>query len=271
MANGRNRDGWDGFTWSARGEDGSLDGTSEGRQQPLDEARDNDAEAGAGDIGSTTEGRWVSQGGVLRWEDGEDEEKEASAQAEVNSHWAEDEVELPQGAPETLRIRAAHAWLARQRAMEAQEQGLLLLERRLRGSQDTQDTQEDAAGMQRRRGPVEESPLDIALAEHQAAIEEYERLIEELDDVAAHNGPARVLVEYHLSLTERLAELARAPEAPAEFAERLLLVPVEDEEAVVGAKVPVSLRAEAEWQGRAGAVLQARRRVEKVTAPEPED
>src|SRR5262249_53152815 len=261
-----NSDGGEGFTWSTWGEDGSPDGTGEGRQQPSDEAQDKGMEDSAGEV-DATEGRWGSQGGVLRWEAGGDEEKVASAQAEVKSQWAEEGVELPQGAPESLRIRAAHAWLARQRAMEAQEQGLLLLERRLRGSQEAE---KDTADPQRQRGLAEESPLDIALAEHQAAIEEDERLVEELDDIAAHNGPARVLVEYHLYLTERLAELARAPEAPAEFAEQLLLVPVEDEEAVVGAKAPVSPRAEAEWQGRAGAVLQARRRVEKVTAPESE-
>ena len=111
----------------------------------------------------------------------------------------------------------------------------------------------------------------MALAEHQAAIEEYERLIEELDQTMDHSGPARALVEYYLYLTERLAELASAPAAPAEFAARLLLVPVEDEEGSSGAKRPVSPRESAEWQGRAEAVLQARRRIERVSAPEPED
>ena len=78
--------------------------------------------------------------------------------------------------------------------------------------------------------------------------------------------------ELHLALTERLAELAMAPEAPAGFAARVLLAEVEDEEATAQGKAAAPTpRSTAEWEGQAQAVLLARKRVEFVTAPEPED
>ncbi len=92
-----------------------------------------------------------------------------------------------------------------------------------------------------------------------------------LAELEAHSGPARVLVEYHLALTERLAELAAAPEAPADFAAGVLLVEVEDEEATGADGERPTPRSLAEWQGRARAVVQARRRVERVTLPEPDE
>ncbi len=265
MTSGQGGDDWDSFNWNTWGEASSADGRTHANGH---------IPARAGDEGDTDEspqeerpgeGKWVSQGGILRWETPGDDEEDTSPRAEMNSQWADDEVDLPPGAPDTIRIRATRAWLLRQRALEAEAQGVLLMERRALGSASEE---EQAADVKR---PAEDSPLDIALAEHQAGIEEYERLLEELATITNHNGPAQVLVEYHLYLTERLAELATAPEAPAEFAERLLLVPVEDEESSAGPRAPVSPRAEAEWRGRAEAVLASRQRVERVSAPDPED
>lgn len=267
MASGQGSDDWDGFEWESWGEAPSSDehsganGHSPARDAASDEAEESSAEVHPG------AGKWVSQGGILRWETpGDDEEEDTGPRAEVSSPWADEEVDLPPGAPDVIRIRAARAWLLRQRALEAEAQGVLLLERRrLQGPEDDDESRVS------RGGPPEDSPLDVALVEHQSAIEEYERLLEELAEIMNHSGPAQVLVEYHLYLTERLAELAMAPEAPAEFAERLLLIPVEDEESAAQPRGPVSPRAEAEWRGRAEAVAAARRRVEKVSAPEEED
>jgi tetratricopeptide (TPR) repeat protein len=277
MANGQGGNGsndWDSFDWTTWGESAAQDGSgglherngfagaSDGRPAGEEEAGEEAGEHG--------EGRWVSQGGVLHWETPGDEDEADDPRAEASSRWANDDVDLPLGVPDGARIRAAHAWLVRRRALEAEAQGVLLLERRNALPQE----EDEEPRAQARRGPPEDSPWDVALAEHQAAIEEYERLIEELDEIADHSGPARALVEYYLALTERLAELARRPEARAELAERLLLVPVEDEEAASGAdgsKRPPTPREEAEWRGRAEAVLQARRRVERVSAPEPEE
>lgn len=267
MASGRDDD-WDSFDWETWGEAPSADGPGGANGHIPARASDGDEAGESLEEERRGEGKWVSQGGILRWvtPGDDDEEEDTSPRAEVNSPWADEEVDLPPGAPDTVRIRAARAWLLRQRALEAEAQGALLLERRrLQGPQD-EDESPTA-----RRGPPEDSPLDIALAEHQAALEEYERLVEELAEIANHSGPARVLVEYHLYLTERLAELATAPEAPAEFAEQLLLVPVEDEESAAAPRGPASPRAEAEWRGRAEAVVATRRRVEKVSVPEPED
>lgn len=269
MADGRDSDEWDSFNFDAWGAESRTNGHSS-NQNGASMLRPEGSDAEEDDlVPSETpdgEGHWVSSGGVLRWETNSDEEEPIpDPRAEAKSHWADDDVDLPPGAPDTLRIRSAHAWLVRRRALESEAQGELLLERRrIYGSGDDEAEQP-------RRGFQEESPLDIALAEHQSAIEEYERLIEELDQTIDHSGPARALVEYYLYLTERLAELASAPEAPAEFAEKLLLIPVEDEESSSAPKRSVSPRAAAEWSGRAEAVLQARRRVERVTAPEEDD
>src|SRR5262245_26810055 len=120
MTNGPNSNDWDDAPWSTWGADDSATGTGENDGWPSEEARATSAEigeeetsgVGARSEGAGGEGRWVSQGGVLRWEAGEGERDVEDAQAEVKSRWAEEEIELPQGAPDTLRIRAAHAWLA---------------------------------------------------------------------------------------------------------------------------------------------------------------
>lgn len=201
----------------------------------------------------------------MRWErPGEvDEEEALDAASEASSPWAKDEIELPPGAPEVLRARAARAWLLRQRTLELDAMGVLLLERR---------RLHEARGEAEGEAPAEDPlPLALALAEHQAAIEEYERLLAEMDDIASHIGPARVLVEFYLHVMERLAELAAQPEAPAEFADALLAAQVEGEENVRAGATPPTPHSTAVWRGRAEAALQVRRRVERVTAPEPED
>ncbi|HEX6798138.1 MAG TPA: hypothetical protein VF116_10555 [Ktedonobacterales bacterium] len=246
-------DGRDAFDWQSWGED-----------QP----RGDEQSAGAGEPARSTEpgaGHWVSEGGVMRWErPGEIDEAEAlDAASEASSPWAKDAIELPPGAPEVLRARAARAWLLRQRTLELDAMGVLLLERRR-----LHEARGEAEG---EAPPDDPLPLALALAEHQAAIEEYERLLAEMDEIASHIGPARVLVEFYLRVMERLAELATQPEAPPEFADALLAAQVEGEENVRSGATPPTPHSTAVWRGRAEAALQVRRRVERVTAPEPED
>jgi hypothetical protein len=217
------------------------------------------------------EGRWVSQGGILTWEEPDGRtaaEAEEGLRAEANSRWAAEDVDLPPGTPDTIRIRAAHAWLARQRALESEAVGMLLLERRKLEQGTAPDEEAPRHRVIDNQG---DSALDLAVIEHQAAIETYDRLIEALDDIITHTGPARVLVEFYLWLTERLAIIAAMPEAPADFAERILLVAVEDEESARPDASQPTPRSNAEWQGCADALLQTRRRVEWVSAPDSDD
>ncbi|HEU5437966.1 MAG TPA: hypothetical protein VFU88_01655 [Ktedonobacterales bacterium] len=268
MQDNHNGGGWDAFDWNTWGEaapdDRAGDESANGERTRTPAGGEQPEAAGE-------RGRWVSEGGVMRWErPGElDEEEPSDAASEANSPWATDAVELPPGAPEGMRVRAARAWMLRQRALESEAVGYLLLERRK--LQETRAGEGGGPPEREAEPPSDDDPMSLALAEHQAAIEEYERLLGELDEIAAHSGPARVLVEFYLRLTERLAELAGAPEAPAEFADALLLAQVEDEEAAESGRPAPTPRSHAEWQGRAEAVTQTRRRVERVTAPEPED
>ncbi|HLZ25165.1 MAG TPA: hypothetical protein VKQ30_23835 [Ktedonobacterales bacterium] len=252
MSNGEHDNGWETFDFDEWGVDGSGGMARNGH--PTEDRETTAATA------RQPEGQWISQGGVLHWEiPGDEDESRRDLRSEAASVWAKDEVDLPPGVPDDARIRAARAWLARQRQFESEELGTLLLERRESGAD------EDAT-------PEGEGPFDLALAEHQAAIETYERTLEALADLAAHAGPSRVLVEFYLWLNERLAMLAAMPEAPAQFAARLLLIPVEDEENTPAAPKDVPTpRSTAQWQGCAEALLRARRRVEHVSAPEPED
>ncbi len=190
---------------------------------------------------------WVSRGGVLRWEEAE---AETDREAEIHSPLAADDVELPAGAPDVPRVRAVHAWLMRRRAAEHDALGELLL------AQRTQRESEDASlSTMRRIRHAEErgaSSLELASAEHQAAADEYEALVEALDAQVTHSGSGSVLVEYHLWLGEHLNELAVQPEAAK-------------------ASQPPTTLAVAAWLGRAQAALAARGRVERVSLPEPED
>ena len=216
---------------------------------------------------------WVSWGGVLRWEDPEDgeQEEQGGAASEAASLWASDDIDLPPGAPDRFRVRGLRAWLLRQRALETEGLGQLLLERRrLDIGEDETSTSDD----------IDDSPLALAMLSRQAAIEVYEALVESLDEMATHTGPSRLLVEYYLWLNERLVLLARAAEAPADFAARAgLALPdplnentgMSEPQGAGEDEPPPTARSVAEWQGRAQAALEARRRIEQVSAPEPED
>jgi hypothetical protein len=150
--------------------------------------------------------------------------------------------------------------------------GQLLLERRRHegdrdGGQDSSPTEQ-----------AEDSPLELALTTRQAAIEVYEALVESLDEVATHSGPARLLVEFYLWLNERMAILASTAPTPAylaAFASEARLVPRDPLDSPADlpetAPSPPTARSIAEWQGRVQAALSARRRIEQVSAPEPED
>lgn len=204
-------------------------------------------------------GHWVSRGGVLIWEEPEGAAPEPAAEAE--SQWAEDELQLPPGAPAPSRIRAVRAWLLAQRQREYEALGTLLLEQR------RLQPEEEQPGI--RRGTREMSPLELAMAEHEAAASEYESLLESLADLETHTGPQRLLVEYYLAVSDRLAALANAPEAPESFAPHLRVA--SSGVTSQGAASQVSARSAAEWQGRASAVAQTRRRVERMTEPETEE
>ncbi len=285
-------DGWDEFDWASWGEAPSTDGrtnSANGTHGELhselthmsrdhgDERRSSfstgDDEDYSGEADERQQkGHWVSQGGILTWEEPEGrataEAEAGGLRAEANSHWAAEDVDLPPGTPDTIRIRAAHAWLARQRALEAEAVGMLLLERR---KLEPETTSGEEPPPQRAADDQGGSALDLAVIEHQTAIETYDRLIETLDDLVNHSGPARVLVEFYLWLTERMAAIAAMPEAPAGFAERILLAPIEDEENARPDAAQPTPRSTAEWQGCADALLQTRRRLEWVTAPDPAD
>jgi hypothetical protein len=260
-------DGWDAFDWLSWGDEPS---STEGHGEEWE--GDEDTSEPHPTAETRGNGRWVSEGGVLRWErPGEiDEEEALDAASEARSPWATDDLEMPPGAPQGLRARAVRAWLLRQRAAELDAIGTLLLRRRrlheARAREDgvtsDRDSEEQIAA---------DDPLILALTEHQAATEEYERLLTALDESAAHSGPARVLIEFYLHLTERLAELAAQPEAPAQFADALLLARAEEGEPASRAGAPPTPHSTAVWRGHAEAALQTRRRVERVTAPEPED
>ena len=270
MPGSHDDNGWDRFdfdAWGAKGSGSGLNGRNGGRDASESADHYADEDESERSVPDRPAGKWVSQGGVLNWEEPEDfgDQGEPTIREEAESVWAADDVDLPPGAPDTARVRSARAWLARQRQREVDALGMLLLERR----EIYGDEELESGGSPRARR--EDNPLDLALAEHQAAVEEYEAMLAALDDIIAHNGPARALVEFYLWLGERLAELARAPEAPAGFAASLLLAPVEDEESAEPGEPAPTPRASSEWQGRAETVTQARRRVERVTAPEPED
>lgn len=246
-------DGWDNFDWET-----VSDGTTHSDQ------RDSSSASGTDEDEAASEGEWVSQGGVLHWEEpeGTPDDIASDLRREAQSPWASETLTLPLGAPDALRVRGVRAWLARQRMLENEAMGMLLLERRQQAPHEDDDT-----AQRRTQSAGETHPLDIALAEHQAALAEYESLLAALDEVGMHNGPGRVLVEYHFSLGDRIATLAAAPEAPDDFAETQLFATIERTQA--SARVTPITRAE--WDGRASAVLQTRRRVERMTAPEEEE
>lgn len=282
MGNDDNHDNWDGFDWNSWGvapdaETGANGHAPTSPAEQDDHYSDGFLRPALADVDEEdapprergTAGRWVTHGGVLRWqpEDDGDESEEAPLREEAVSPWASDEIELPLGAPAATRLRAVRAWLARRRLRETELIGALLLERRrLAGDAgDDVDEGEPAA----RHAPPENphDPLALALTEAQAAADEYETLLGLLEDTRTHAGPQAALVEFYLTLTERLASLASKPAAPDNFGESVLFAQIEREPAR-GELAPSD---RSEWEGRAGAALATRKRVEQVTAAEPED
>ena len=245
---------WDNFDWESLDDGESPNGHAN---------REGMSELGGENEPEHAEGEWVTQGGVLHWEEpeGVSEDIASDLRREAQSPWASETLSLPLGAPDALRVRSVRAWLARQRMLENEAMGVLLLERR---QQSAHSEREPDRG---RHSAEESHALDIAMAEHQAAVAEYESLLETLDDVGMHNGPGKVLVEYHFLLGDRIAALASAPEAPDDFAETQLYTTIERR----AAATPVTRISRADWEGRTAAVLQTRRRVERMAAPEEDE
>lgn len=222
--------------------------------------------------GQGSDGHWVTQGGVLRWQpdasagDDDDDGAAAPLREEALSSWAADEIDLPLGAPATARLRAVRAWLARRRLRETELIGALLLERRRLGGPLGAD-EDDVDDTQPAPPENPHDPLALALAEAQAAADEYETLLGLLEETRAHVGPQAALIEFYLSITDRLAALAAHPAAPETFAEATLFAQIERQPATVELTPAIH----SEWEGRAGAALATRKRVEQVTAAEPED
>lgn len=216
------------------------------------------------------DGHWVTQGGVLRWQasadrdSSDDEGVETPLREEAQSSWAADDLDLPLGAPAVTRLRAVRAWLARRRLRETELIGALLLERR-RLAGPAADDADEAEPQAAPENPND--PLALALTEAQAAADEYETLLDLLAETRAHVGPQSALVEYYLALNDRLAALATQPAAPDTFAQSVLFAEIERQP--TRGEIAPSQRSE--WEGHAGAALATRRRVEQVTASEPED
>lgn len=257
-------DSWDGAA-SKRddGDSATLNGHAHGEQASDGMLRpalaDVDDEAGVTTPGSG--GRWMTRGGVLRWEpdDDSDDGGDAPLREDAQSTWADDNVSLPLGAPPAARLRAMRAWLARRRMREMDLVGALLLERR-RLNDRTRD--EDNASPER-----PDDPLALALTEAQSAADEYETLLDLLNDTRTHVSPPGALVEFYLSVTERLAELAAQPAAEEGFAQRVLFAEIERR----AAREPVTPAARSDWEGRSGAALATRQHIERISAAEPED
>jgi len=281
MGNDDTRDDWDSFDWTSWGvepdaEDGRANGHattpaqddhySDGFLRPA--LADVDEEAASTDRATAT-GRWVTRGGVLRWQPADDSDAEAERplREEAESPWASDEIDLPLGAPVAARLRAVRAWLGRRRLRETELIGALLLERRRLAGASDEDDEDDEASTQSAPPENPHDPLALALAEAQSAADEYETLLGLLEDIRTHAGPQAALVEFYLMLNERLATLAAQPAAPEGFAQSALFAQIERQPAET-APTP---SAHSEWEGRAGATLATRKRVEQVNATEPED
>lgn len=275
MGNDDTRDDWNSFDW---GQWGASPDAGNGHTPAHDQQRDEAEHASDGflrpalaDVDEEAEtpsraGHWQTHGGVLSWMPGaaDDESEEPPLREEAQSPWAAEDFEIPLGAPATTRLRAVRAWLARRRLRESQLIGELLLERRrLAGPSASDEDEGDASATPERP----DDPLTLALNEAQAAADEYETLLGLLEDTRAHIGPQAALVEFYLAITDRLATLATQPAAPEGFAESTLFMQVERQPAA-DALTPT---AQSEWEGRAGATLATRKRVEQVTATEPED
>lgn len=161
--------------------------------------------------GANAGGKWLSEGGRLRWvpardlagEDAADDDTGRDLDDLDEATWASDVPPLPPGAPESARVRAALAWLQRMRDSERDIVGELgIIER-------DQYRQQDAAPPRRMRGPQPPSLITLQMTEHGAAAEWFDAAAQALTD-AAERSPGRALVEWYLWL------LATAPPAQLE-------------------------------------------------------
>jgi hypothetical protein len=145
-------------------------------------------------------GKWISEGGRLRWVPARDlaeDEDDADAARDLDeldeATWAGDAPPLPPGAPESARVRAALAWLHRMRDIERDLVGELgIIER-------DQFRQQDAAPPRRARGPQPPSLITLQMTEHGAAADWFDTAAQELRE-AAERSPGRALVEWYLWL-----------------------------------------------------------------------
>jgi hypothetical protein len=155
-------------------------------------------------------GRWVSEGGRLRWVPARDLAEDAGDVDDATGRdldaldeaaWASDVPPLPPGAPESARVRAALAWLRRVRDAEREIVGELgVIERdQLRAP--------DAAPPRRMRGTPPPSPITVQMGEHGAAAEWFDAAREALEEAAERN-PGRALVEWYLWLATDAAPAA---------------------------------------------------------------
>lgn len=158
--------------------------------------------------GHSIGGRWVSEGGRLRWvpardlaEDLGDVDDAAGRDLDAldEAAWASDVPPLPPGAPESARVRAALSWLRRVRDTEREIVGELgVIER------DQLRTQDAAPPPRRARGTPAPNPITVQMAEHGAAAEWFDTAREALEDAAERN-PGRALVEWYLWLAAEAA------------------------------------------------------------------
>lgn len=239
------------FAWTQGrdGDDVGLDGAASGLNGRDRRGSAAHGEPHAGPEAEAEESGWVESGGVLRWEEPDETD---NPRAEQDSPLAADDLDLPAGAPDAARVRAVHAWLLRRRAREHEALGALLLAQREQRAREGDASSSAGERRRTRRGEPQAAPLELDVAEHQAAADEYEALLAALDDHLAHSGPGRALVEFYLWMGEHLAAMAAEPEA------------------AVAGNPPRTLAAAA-WWGRAQAALSGRTRVERMTAPEVDE
>jgi hypothetical protein len=161
----------------------------------------------------SSQGRWISDGGRLHWITGQDNDSDAldahelgltddspeaiSLEENDDDLWASDNPPLPPGAPEIVRIQAAHAWLNRQISYLQEQISVLTLEE----YQNQRQRDEDArSNPRRRKQPIELSPLVVQIAFYESARDWYMLALTELDDLSERSS-GRAIVEWYLWLT----------------------------------------------------------------------
>jgi hypothetical protein len=196
---------------------------------------------------SPHEGRWIVEGGRLRWipayetvdeEDGAPDAFGDTLATFDEAAWASDTPPLPPGAPEPALVRATLAWLNRQRdENRALADEMALLER-----QRQREREEETLSPRRRRQLEPPSAAALDMARYDGAANWFEIAADALLE-QADRTPGRALVEWYLWLI--------TDEAPD--------VSADDPIAIAGA------------QGREAAREHARKHAERLTAPESDD